>query len=36
MTEQKIEQIVLNKFKAAFQTAHIDGMQFVGVWTPAS
>ena len=36
MTEQKIEQIVLNKFKAAFQAAQVDGVQFVGVWTPAS
>lgn len=33
MTEQKIEKIVLDKFKAAFQTAGINDIQFVGVWS---
>lgn len=33
MTEQKIEKIVLDKFKAAFQTAGIDNIQLVGVWS---
>jgi len=35
MTEQKIEQIVLDKFDAAFQNAGIDCIQLVGAWQPS-
>lgn len=36
MTEQKIEKIVIDKFKTAFETANINDIQLIGVWSSVS
>lgn len=35
MTEQKIEKIVIDKFKSAFEQANIEDVQLVGTWQVA-